>query len=59
MVNTILFTIAFLWLFALTAQQSRVSNWFKTLQEERSRVLAFIDEAKASWSKDHHQEKEQ
>ena len=52
MINAILFAVAFLWLIALSVQQSHVSHWFKTLQDERSRVLAFIDEAKASLSKD-------
>ncbi len=59
MVNAVLFMIIFLWLIALSVRQADVSHWLKTWQEERDKVLDFIDEAKAGWSKDHRQEKEQ
>ena len=59
MVNAVLFMIIFLWLITLTVRQADFNRWLKTMKDERSRVLAFIDEAKASWSKDYRQEKDQ
>lgn len=59
MVNTILFTIVFLWLFALSVWKINVNNFLKTLEDERDRVLNFIEEAKDSWTKNPQQEKEQ
>ena len=52
MLNAILFTIVFLWLFALSARQATVSEWFETLQEERAKILDFIDVVKARWASD-------
>lgn len=59
MLNAILFTIVFLWLFALTVWKANVSHFLKTLEDERGRVLNFIEEAKASWNKNSQQEEEQ
>ena len=59
MFNAVLFTIIFIWLFILSIQQANVKQWFSTLQEERNRVLEFIEEAKSNWSKISNQLKNQ
>jgi len=59
MFNAILFNVVFLWLLALTVRQANVSYWLKIWQDERNKVLNFIEEAKASWTKNSQQEKEQ
>ncbi|GAJ08308.1 unnamed protein product [marine sediment metagenome] len=52
MLNGILFAIVFLWLIALSVWKAYVSDYLKTLQDERDKVLAFLDEAKASMTPD-------
>lgn len=47
MFTAILFTIVFFWLFILSVRQANVTHWFRILQDERDKVLAFIEEAKA------------
>lgn len=59
MVNALLFTIVFLWLFALTVRQVNINHWIKTLQDERFKMLTFIKESKATWTKNRQQEKDQ
>ena len=46
MIDAMLFTVAFLWLFALSIRQANVSNWLEAWQRERDMVLNFIKEYK-------------
>jgi len=53
MLNVILFTIVFLWLFALTVWKANVTNWIQDLQRERLKVIKFIEDVKASSTPGH------
>lgn len=52
MFNAFLFTIVFVWLFALTVRQANFSYWLKIWQDERSEALAFMEKWKASNTSD-------
>lgn len=59
MLNASLFAIVFLWLLVLSVWKANVTAFLKSLEDERDKVLKFIDESKATMNKNHQHQTDQ